>query len=70
MGFSSAALYYLGHKAIDGKGPSEINLPMATHNIKIIKLLRDKTQGNLSQDENFLIDGVIKDLDQRFEKVQ
>ena len=36
LGFSSAALYYIGHSSIEGKAPQEKNLPLAKQNIEMI----------------------------------
>ena len=60
LGFSSAALHYLGQSQLDTK--VEKNLPLARHNIGIIELLRDKTKGNLTKEESTMIETVLKDL--------
>jgi len=65
LGFSSAALYYMGEGAIDGK-PGQKNLPLAKQNIDIIDLLKDKTKGNLSADERDLIEQLTADLHLKF----
>lgn len=62
MGFSSAALYYLGEHPVEGKAPAERNLPLARQNIDIIGLLHEKTKGNLTADEQRLITQVMSDL--------
>jgi hypothetical protein len=61
LGFSSAALYYMGEATIEGRSPVK-NLPLARQNIDIIRLLKDKTQGNLSDEESRLIQQLITDL--------
>lgn len=62
MGFSSAALYYLGEHPVEGKASAQRNLPLARQNIDIIDLLHEKTQGNLTTDEAKLITQVMSDL--------
>lgn len=62
LGFSSAALYYMGESAIEGRQGGAKNIPLAKQNIDIILMLRDKTQGNLSQDEERLIQQLLADL--------
>jgi len=62
LGFSSAALYYLGEAPIQGKEKPELNLPLAKQNIDIVELLKNKTQGNLSDDETRLVNQVLIDL--------
>ncbi len=61
LGFSSAALSYLGYMAEtpDGGG---MNLNLAKQNIDIIALLKDKTSGNLSEEESRLTEAVLADL--------
>lgn len=60
LGFSSAALTYLGYTA-DGQ-KSEVNLELARQNIDIIKLLKEKTQGNRNEEEDKLLNQIIPDL--------
>jgi hypothetical protein len=65
LGFSSAALFYLGHAPIEGKARTkgvEKNLALARQNIDIINMLKAKTSGNLSKEESELITGVLTDL--------
>ena len=61
LGFSSAALSYLGYmkETPDGSG---MNLKLAKQNIDIIALLKDKTSGNLSDEEQRLTEAVLADL--------
>jgi len=66
LGFSSAALHYLGESAIEGKPPSAANLILAQQNIDILLILRDKTQNNLTTDESKLLTQVIADLQSKF----
>ena len=62
LGFSSAALSYMGIP-LDGEtieGPK--NLALAQQNIDIIAMLKDKTKGNLSDEEYKLISEILSDL--------
>lgn len=61
LGFSSAALTYLGYmpSAVEGTG---FNLNLAKQNIDIIALLKDKTVGNLTEEEQKLTEAVLTDL--------
>jgi hypothetical protein len=70
LGFSSAALYYIGHSAIDGKSAGEKNLPLAQQNIHIIEILQEKTKGNLSAEEAKLLEEVLHDLRLKFVSAQ
>ncbi len=69
LGFSSAALHYLGEgtggMVAGGEKKSEsktTNLALARQNIEIIRMLKTKTAGNLSVEESKLIEGVLTDL--------
>ena len=70
LGFSSAALYYLGESGVEGKQASEINLPLAKQNIRIIEMLLEKTKGNLSTEEKSLLDQLLKDLHLKYNSMQ
>lgn len=62
LGFSSAALYYMGEATVEGRAPGQTNLPLARQNIDIILMLRDKTKGNLTPDEDRLMSQLVTDL--------
>jgi hypothetical protein len=62
LGFSSAALYYMGEATVEGRAPGQKNLPLARQNIDIILMLRDKTKGNLTADEEKLLTQLVSDL--------
>lgn len=70
LGFSSAALYYIGHSSIESKNTPKRNLPLAKQNIRIIELLKEKTKGNLSPEEDKLISEVLLDLRNKCEKTE
>ncbi len=62
LGFSSAALYYMGLATVEGKPTVQKNLPLARQNIDIIRLLQEKTKGNLTTDEATLVEQMVSDL--------
>jgi len=66
LGFSSAALYYMGQAALEGRPAPQKNLPLAKQNIDIILLLKQKTSGNLSDEEKGLIEQLLSDLELRY----
>lgn len=66
LGFSSAALYYLGEAPIEGKLPPQTNLPLARQNIDILVMLAEKTKGNLSTDEDRLLHQLLGDLQLKY----
>lgn len=68
MGFCSAALLYLGETSSEQRQSTEVNIPLARQNIDIIALLKEKTRGNLNDQEQKLIDQVLSDLQDRYRK--
>ena len=70
MGFCSAALLYLGETSSKQRQSTEINIPLARKNIDIIALLREKTRGNLNDQEKNLIEQVLSDLQDRCKKAE
>jgi hypothetical protein len=66
MGFSSAALYYMEETAVEGKAKATKNMVLARQNIDIILILKEKTKGNLSDDESQMIEQVLADLQLKF----
>lgn len=66
FGFSSAALYYLGETEVEGKTVNNINLPLAKQNIDFLILLKEKTIGNLTEEESKLIGQLLMDLQAKY----
>ncbi|ETR73751.1 MAG: hypothetical protein OMM_06754 [Candidatus Magnetoglobus multicellularis str. Araruama] len=63
---SSSAMVQLGEIAEPTTGQKEANLPMAKHTIDVIAMLQEKTKGNLTNEENKLIQNVLTDLRMRY----
>lgn len=61
LGLCSAALSYMG-VSDSPLGKVEKNLDLASQNLHIIELLQQKTKGNLTDEEQDLIDQVVRDL--------
>jgi hypothetical protein len=59
---SSSALLHFGEFADPISGHRERNLDMAKHTIDILGVLREKTRGNLSKDEEQLMESLLHDL--------
>jgi len=62
------ALYYLGELGTPGAEPA-INLDVAKHQIDTLHVLEEKTKGNLSADEQKLIDSALYETRNRFVSV-
>ena len=65
LGFSGAALHYLGESPMPGEKPA-LNMSLAHQNIEILALLAEKTKGNLSDEEESLLRQILIDLRMRF----
>jgi len=64
ISLAANAMHHLG-EGPEGK-PALPNLPLARQTIDIIALLQDKTRGNLSGDEERLLESILYDLRMRF----
>ena len=65
---SSSALLHLGEIDDPQTGEKREDLPMAKHSIDIISMLKDKTKGNLDDEEQKFIDSILTDLRLRYVK--
>jgi hypothetical protein len=66
LSLSSSAAYHLGMVPHPERNDHCENLPMAKQTIDILALLRDKTQNNLTGDEERLLDEVLYNLRMAF----
>ncbi len=62
----SAALVELGAAPNPSTGKHQKNLPAAKQNIDLLALIRGKTKGNLTKDEEKLLDNFLYDLRMRY----
>ncbi|MGE0173863.1 MAG: DUF1844 domain-containing protein [Oligoflexales bacterium] len=69
LSFASAALSYMGVETDIQSGVGQ-NFVLAKQNIEILQLLRDKTRGNLTKEEETLIQNVLTDLKLKFTQLQ
>lgn len=65
---SSSALLHLGEIADPQSGKNVLDLPMAKHAIDTIAMLKDKTKGNLTEEERKFTETVLTDLRWRYVK--
>ncbi len=66
LSLSSSILLHLGEIADPQSGEKKKDLALAKQSIDIIRLLRDKTKGNLTQEEEKLLEHLLYDLRMRF----
>ena len=63
---NSSALFHLGEIPDPATNEREKNLPIAKQTIDIIGMLKENTKGNLTNDEEMLIDHILYDLRMRY----
>ena len=63
---ASQVLVNLGELPHPITNKKEVNIEQAKYLIDVINMLQEKTKGNLTEDEQRLIDGLLYDLRMRF----
>jgi hypothetical protein len=63
---ANSALYHLGEGADASSEAALVDLAQAQFSIDLLRLLREKTEGHRSPDENRLLDGILHDLEMRY----
>lgn len=66
VSLGSSALVHLGEIAEPGAAAPRRDLKLARHTIDVLALLKDKTKGNLDEEETRLLDALLFDLRQKF----
>ena len=66
LSLGSSALIHLGEVEPPGENAKRRDLPMAKHTIDLLTLLREKTQSNLTPEEDKLLQSLLYDLRLRY----
>ncbi len=66
LSIASSAAMALGLAQNPGSGQVEKDINLARFNIDLLRMLRDKTKGNLSADEQRFIESVVTDLQMKY----
>ncbi|MBE2248910.1 MAG: DUF1844 domain-containing protein [Myxococcus sp.] len=66
LGLASSALIHLGEAPNPETGAAAVNLVLARQSLDLLELLRHKTRGNLSDEEEQLFKSLLTDLRLRF----
>jgi len=66
MSFASSAVLALGLEKNPHTDKYEKDLPVARFNIDMLKLMKEKTKGNLTNEEQQFLDMAINDLQMKF----
>ncbi|MEL6341684.1 MAG: DUF1844 domain-containing protein [Myxococcota bacterium] len=62
VSLASSALVHLGETPEPGSDETRTDLPLAKHSIDLLSMLKEKTSGNLDEEESKLLDAVLQDL--------
>ena len=68
MALNTSVLFHLGELPDPGTGQKQVNLSMAKYTIDTMRLLQEKTKGNLNEEEASLVDKSLYDLRMRYIK--
>jgi hypothetical protein len=66
IGLASTTLIHLGDAANPDTGRTERNLELARESLELLSMLREKTRGNLTEEEEKLFATLLTDLRLRF----
>jgi hypothetical protein len=67
LSLSTSVLYHLGLvEDPETRKPGTVNKTLARQNIDMLEVLQEKTRGNLSPDEEHLLESLLYDLRMRF----
>jgi len=66
LGLASTTLIHLGESAHPEEGKREKNLVLARQSLDLLSLLREKTRGNLTAEEERFFENLLADLRFRF----
>lgn len=66
LSLGSSALIHMGEVEPPGETAKRRDLPMAKHTIDLLSLLREKTQSNLTPEEDKLLESLLYDLRLRY----
>lgn len=70
LSISSAALMGLGIQVPGMSQEPKVDLALAKQNIDLLELMKEKTQGNLSDDESKLLEQLLFETRMRFVEMQ
>ncbi len=70
ISLSSSALVYLGELPEPSSGKKVKDLKMAKHAIDTLDMLKEKTKGNLTSDEERLLTEILTDLKLKYVKLK
>lgn len=66
LSLSQAALLHLGEIDDPETGKKSINFPLARQSVDLLTMLQDKTRGNLTEEEQKLLENLLYDLRMKY----
>lgn len=70
ISLNTSVLYHLGEIKDPETGQTNVNFDLARHAIDTLVMLQQKTQGNLSRDEEEMLKNIVYDVKLRFVKAR
>jgi len=70
LSLAAAALAYMGHAPVPGAEKAKPEPVLARHTIDTIGMLKEKTEGNRTDDESKLLDGLLQQLRLAYVKLE
>ena len=70
VSLASSAMVHLGETPNPEDGSTSHDLALARNSIDLIAMLKEKTQGNLTDDEKRLVETLLYDLRMRYVEAQ
>ena len=70
LSISSAAFMGLGVVPMEGETAPRVDLELARQNIDLLELMKEKTQGNRTPEEEKLLDQLLFETRMRFVEIQ
>lgn len=66
MSLNTSVLYHLGVIADPATGKTQVDYDLARHGIDTLVVLQEKTKGNLNDEEEGMLKGILYDVKMRF----
>lgn len=70
MSIASSAVMAMGLAPDKDGGDGQVDKPMARFNIDLLIMLKEKTKGNLTEEENRFVESLISDLQIKFVQIK
>lgn len=66
LSIGQSVYHELGYEGPEKKNPEKLNPEVARYNIDLLELLQTKTKGNLTKDEEKLLEAILYDARMKF----